>query len=333
MIEPMDPVAPPERRLRARTLRECLEDPEILNPPVAVIPFLAWPGRITLIVGREKSGKSTLVGQAAAALSSGGDFLGSLMSEGRVLWLALDEPTQDLVQRLNRFEANPDTVLVADGEADPKELLRLVESFAPGVLVIDCLANLGAGTITEPGNAMQWGEVFGHLRALAKRTGVAIVLIHHSKKDGSGYRDSTAIGAQVDMILTIQPNGDAETRRGINVKGRLPQRSFSVDYQQDRYVLDGAPSPVGTPEANDVGRTRIMLEVLAGAEPDILTSNQWMKATELPASSFYRMRRTLLERGFIANETAGRTVNNRITPTGRSYLGRSGENDQEGLPF
>ena len=36
------------------TLAEMLADPELLKPPEAVIPRLAWKGRLTLLPGREK---------------------------------------------------------------------------------------------------------------------------------------------------------------------------------------------------------------------------------------------------------------------------------------
>ena len=50
-------------------LQELLEDPELLQPPIEIIPKLAWKGRVTLLYGQEKLGKSTYIAAALAALT------------------------------------------------------------------------------------------------------------------------------------------------------------------------------------------------------------------------------------------------------------------------
>lgn len=57
-------------------LAELLNDPELLRPPPAIIANVAYAGRLTLFAAREKAGKSTFIGAAAAAVSRGGPFLG-----------------------------------------------------------------------------------------------------------------------------------------------------------------------------------------------------------------------------------------------------------------
>jgi hypothetical protein len=315
------PVKEPGRKqlFRARTLAELLADPDILKPPTAVIPYLAWPGRITLLAGREKSGKSTLAGQGVAELSRGGAFLSANLQAARVLCLALDEPIQDLVQRLHRYGAGAENVMIVDGVIDSDGLRNITASFRPAVVVIDCLANLALGTVRDPGNAMDWGELFSHLRALAADFNVAIILIHHAKKDGTVYRDSTAIGAQADMILTMRESPDQVTRRVVEVKGRLAQRSYAVDFQGDRYELDGEPA-TGHPGDDGTAAIRQLLEVLAGAEPDGLPTTRWEKAAGIPSTSFYRCRQKLLDDGLITVEKQGRIQRNRPSARGRSRL-------------
>lgn len=62
------------------TLEELARRPELLAPPEAVVPRLAWEGRLTLLAAREKTGKSTLVRSAIAAKVTGRDFLGEPQS-------------------------------------------------------------------------------------------------------------------------------------------------------------------------------------------------------------------------------------------------------------
>jgi hypothetical protein len=91
-----------------RSLRELLEDPSLLEPPKALIPHIAYRGRVTLISGQDKAGKSTLLTQAAACLSAGLLFLDhQLQPTGkRALWIALDEDLGDFVRRAERFAAS-----------------------------------------------------------------------------------------------------------------------------------------------------------------------------------------------------------------------------------
>src|SRR5207247_10556539 len=64
-----------ERAGRSRSLAEILTDPDARKPPPPVVPGLAWAGRITLVSAREGVGKSTLFAAAAAAITTGGEFL------------------------------------------------------------------------------------------------------------------------------------------------------------------------------------------------------------------------------------------------------------------
>jgi RecA-family ATPase len=93
-----------------RTLNEWLNDPESLIPPKMIVPYLVLEGRVTLLAAREKAGKSTLLGQAVATLSSGGEFLGQVCGPARVLWYAIDEAPADAVRRLVACNADGETV-------------------------------------------------------------------------------------------------------------------------------------------------------------------------------------------------------------------------------
>jgi hypothetical protein len=55
--------------LLARPLSELLADPALLVEPVEVMPHLLVAGGVTLLSGREKTGKSTLVGYLVSQLT------------------------------------------------------------------------------------------------------------------------------------------------------------------------------------------------------------------------------------------------------------------------
>ena len=47
-----------------RTLQSILDDPDAMKEPEAVMPRLAYAGRLTLLSAREKEGKSTLASRS-----------------------------------------------------------------------------------------------------------------------------------------------------------------------------------------------------------------------------------------------------------------------------
>src|SRR5205823_9716466 len=76
---------------RSHSLRELLANPAALQPPAPIVPGLAWAGRLTLVAAREGVGKSTLFAAVAAAVTTGGEFLGERCVQGTVLWVLVEE--------------------------------------------------------------------------------------------------------------------------------------------------------------------------------------------------------------------------------------------------
>jgi hypothetical protein len=58
--------------------------PELLAPPPAVVPRLAWAGQLTALGSEPKLGKSTLVGHAVACLARGLPFLDEPLAMARL---------------------------------------------------------------------------------------------------------------------------------------------------------------------------------------------------------------------------------------------------------
>lgn len=217
-------------------LRRVLEDPELLRPPTAVADRLAWEGRVSLLAGREKLGKSTLVSAAAAAVSAGRPlFDGSSSVHPRtVLYYGLEEHTGDLARRLRKFDAGPDKVGLATEvrEAPFAHLRRNVSFHEPALVVVDTLAAFTQHLDLEPGNASDWTRVMSRIGSVARDSEAAMLLLHHARKRDGKYRDSTAIGAGVDMILEMG-RGDGPREREIAARGRWALDDFAFRLRED----------------------------------------------------------------------------------------------------
>lgn len=215
------------------SLAELLARPDLLVPPKAVLPGVGFVGRSTLLAGREKGGKTTFAAAGAAAVSCGRPFLGTATVAGTVLWVALEEHPADVVQRLQRFGADPHRMHIAPRLPDGVGTLRtLVDTHQPVLIVVDTLAALASAIVDDFNSAAGWLPLITGLTELAHDSGAALVLLHHASKTTGRYRDSTAIGGGVDAIVELsdpEAAGDP-SRRELRARGRMPMEDFGVRF-------------------------------------------------------------------------------------------------------
>ena len=223
-------------RPRIRTLQSVLDDPEAMKEPQAVLPRLAYEGRLTLLSAREKEGKSTLASAGAAAVSDGARFLGEMGKAGTVLWVGLEEHPGDTARRFQGFGAQGDQVFLLEMLEDPfADLAAAVEQSGAVLVVVDTLARFAETLVKDASKSTEWTPVMAGLARVARATGAAVLLLHHARKDG-GYRDSTAIGAGVDAIFEMTAGDDGTTRR-IKGRGRWAIEDFAIRLEGNRYML------------------------------------------------------------------------------------------------
>ena len=229
------------------TLRDLRARPDLLVAPESVLPGLVYKGRMTLFAGREKGGKSTFAAAGVAALSAGVPFLGEPTSPCDTLWLSSDrEAWYDLNERFERFGADPDRVhLVFGWSGDVNAFHHLLEQTTPGLVVVDTLLSYAMSRVRESSRPDQWPSVLLPLGEYAHRTGCGILLNHHASRATGEYRDSTAIGGYVDLIVEMYGRGQDESAQGsvrsFKVLGRLAGLpDFKVRYLGDRFVLEDA---------------------------------------------------------------------------------------------
>ena len=306
------------------TLRVLYERPELLQPPPAVIPNLAWAGCSSLLSAREKTGKSTLVGQAAAALSVGGTFLGGSLTPGRTLWYAIDEPLGDSVRRFQQYGGDPDRLLLQPERPSAADLHAEIEATGASLVVIDTLAELWSGLIESDRDA---GAVATFLRPyirVIRETQAALIVLHHTTKLGTEYRGSVQLGASVDTVLTlrrpqvlsVQPGAaaiageddeaDDDGRRTLRGKGRGVTVNMRLHFDGVRYSLGDQPMPL---------RARIGLELdrapASGTEladrlrirkETVLAELKAMQRDDLIESMAKRFHLTLKGQGMLSNQ-------------------------------
>ena len=158
-------------------------------------PRWAVPGLIpeglTLLVGSPKFGKSWMCLGLAVAVASGGRALGRIPVErGAVLYAALEDPGRRLQSRLSTVLAGapvpPDLSLVTNLPRLPQ-----LTDFLGGwldthpdarLVIIDVLRKVRPISDGKGNAYFEDYDTLGSLKELSDRYGVAIVVVHHSRK-------------------------------------------------------------------------------------------------------------------------------------------------------
>ena len=201
---------------KARRLGDWIADPDILRPPRIVLPHVAVEGRVTLLSGREKVGKSELLGSIVTSGSLGADVLGvALPAPVTSLWYAIDEPVADAVRRFDRLGADRDNIIINDAPRSfPDFALAVAADLAafPGVdcIVVDTLSRLMATSGVDANASREVEPFLAALVDLLHARKVSAILSYHTGKGGREYRGSTAIGATVDEVLTLRRRGHGD---------------------------------------------------------------------------------------------------------------------------
>ena len=246
-----------------RTLNDWLADPASLVPPKMIVPYLALGGRVTLLAAREKAGKSTLLGQAVAAFTLGGEFLGEQCGPGRVLWYAIDEAASDAVRRLSACNAEGDSVAIQRARPTPEDFRAHITEFRPALVVVDTLTELMTGRVQSEKDPQEMQKGLRPYIDVLRETDTAAVILHHQTKSGNQYRGSTQLGAMVDVLAELNipgsgavldgeedPDADPENerRRVLYVRGR------GIDTRRDRLHFDGTEYRLGEGELGITAR-------------------------------------------------------------------------------
>lgn len=190
-------------------------------------------GAVTVLAGREKAGKSTLLWALIAAVLAGREFCGQPVVQTPVVVLS-EETDMALVQKFTRFGIGPDSALSVRPRSgltfrprweDAVALTGMeTERTGAGLVVVDTLswwANL------PPEAENDAGAMTAALRPLLtlSQRGPAVLVVHHLTKASGELRGSTAIGALADIIVTLSRQPGAPSLRLLQVVGRFSDLS------------------------------------------------------------------------------------------------------------
>ncbi|MFS8885898.1 DNA repair protein RadA [Synechococcus sp. H70.2] len=136
------------------------------------------PGSLVLIGGDPGIGKSTLLLQTAAHLAKGGP----------VLYVSGEESAQQIKLRADRLggtESESEQLYLL-AETELEAIVAEIQALQPQVAIIDSIQAIFWGQLSSaPGSVSQVRECTSLLMRVAKKLGVALLIVGHVTKDGS----------------------------------------------------------------------------------------------------------------------------------------------------
>jgi DNA repair protein RadA/Sms len=167
-------------------------------------------GGVVLIGGDPGIGKSTLLLQAADALSQ----------RMKVLYVSGEESGAQTALRARRLGLDGSKVRVL-AEIQLEKILATLETEAPAFCVIDSIQTLYSDQLTSaPGSVAQVRECAAQLTRTAKARGISVVLVGHVTKEGS-LAGPRVLEHIVDTVLYFEGDTHSSFRLVRAIKNRF----------------------------------------------------------------------------------------------------------------
>ena len=169
------------------------------------------PGGVVLLGGDPGIGKSTLLLQALAQMSTAGVS---------VLYSSGEESAAQIALRAKRIDLKAPQLEVL-AEIQLEKLLTIMDTVRPQVVVVDSIQTIYSEAFSSaPGSVAQVRECAAQLTRFAKSTGICVLLVGHVTKDGhlAGPRVLEHI---VDTVLYFEGDTHSSFRLVRAIKNRF----------------------------------------------------------------------------------------------------------------
>ncbi len=264
------------------------------------------PTGLTFLAGRPKVGKSWLALQTAIAVGTGGRVLDRQVTQGRVLYLALEDNARRLKERALK-QGMPDYATVrfetvwprfTDGGLD--DLYTAIRDDGITLAIVDTLGRaLGRA---DQSDLADMTDLVGGLQEFAVTHDIAVLVLDHHRKP-SGYEGnpiddivgSTAKSAVADAALGLFTQ---QGKRGATLKvtGRDVEWQDLVlgwDAVTCCWQYEGT-----TEEVELMGRRGDVLAVLQEHYPEMLTADEIAKLCRMQRANVVPLLNDLTNEGY-----------------------------------
>lgn len=202
-------------------------------------------GAITLLFGNGGMGKSWITCSIAADLSQGRALPGMdrpLPPQKILMVSAEDDPGRIILPRMAALNANMDNIFVSEqqfilDEAGIRALEDAMAEYAATILFIDPLVSY-LGSKIDMNKSNESRSMMGPLGEAAKRTGTAVVVVHHERKDSKGKAQHRAMGS-ADFTNSVRSALLVDEAKGGTRYMNHVKHNWSSQGASLAYLIDG----------------------------------------------------------------------------------------------
>ena len=242
-------------------LDTALKEPHDLTPEL--IQGTLRRGHKMLIAGPSKAGKSFLLMELAAAISTGGEWLGKRCRKGRVLYLNLEIDKNSFITRFEEIYKSMDldiknaekiTFLQLRGKSEALDklapmIIRRVRGQELAAIILDPIYKVLTG---DENNARDMSSFCNQFDRIATETGAAMIYVHHHSKgsqigkrsmdraSGSGVfaRDPDALLDMVELAHEQKDGDRTAWRVEATLRDFKPWAPINLWFEFPRHVVD-----------------------------------------------------------------------------------------------
>lgn len=288
-----------------------------------------WSDQAVGILGGEpKCCKSFLALDIAVSVASGTACLRQfpVRRAGKVLLFPAEDSLAVVRQRLEgiaaaaqvNFQALPVEVITApslrlDTPADRLRLRDTVQNLQPALLILDPLIRLHR---VDENDATQIAALLSYLRELQRQFQLAVLLVHHARKDSNGSRPGQALRGSSelhgwgDSNLYMRRKGGQLTlsteHRAAASQDHIPLQLTQVGSALALAVLDGPPLAHPTAEPTPVERVRA---ALAQLQEPVFSVQQLRKLCAIRTETLCAALEELTQQGELSRNAKGYQLN------------------------
>ena len=190
------------------------------------------PGAVILLAGDPGIGKSTLLLELAARLST----------QLRSIYVSAEESSKQVLLRARRLGLGESSMLI-DSEQNVAQIQRQMINQQVQFAVIDSVQAIYHPELeSAPGSVSQVRESAGAIVNLAKSQGVACVLVGHVTKDGS-IAGPRVLEHMVDVVLQFEGDCTRQLRTVRAVKNRFGSTQELAIFTMSEEGLEEVTNP------------------------------------------------------------------------------------------
>lgn len=221
-------------------------------------------------------------------------------------------PIWFLCEAVNLMDANSVSRFLAD--------TRSAVAGAVGLVVFDTLARCMPGG--DENSSKDMGLVIAAVDRVRKETGAAVVLVHHTVKNGDTERGSGALRGGMDTMIHVTREGPEVT---LDVDKQKDGTEFKTPLElAERHgsVVHVTANPAWQSGRREMGdnHRKMLLSLSRDFTREGATATEWQTATGVAQRSFFRLRTDLVSWGYVEFPGTKRGARYTITPLGRDAI-------------